>query len=69
VNPNPASAGGESLAGATGVDLLRQEPGKQVSRMTRISGIGQQSAQPCHPKHKPGPAITAGSTFPTGSTM
>ena len=31
VNPDPPG-GGESPAGAIGVDLLRQEPGKQVSR-------------------------------------
>ena len=61
---------GESPAGATGVDLLRQEPGKQVSRMTRVSGIDQRSAQPCQPKHRSrGPALAAGSTLPIGSPM
>jgi hypothetical protein len=50
VNPDPAPGGGESPARATGVALLRREPGKQVSHMTPISGIGDRSAQTLPPQ-------------------
>jgi hypothetical protein len=67
---NPAPGGGESPAGATGVDLLRQEPGKQVSRMTASRGSANGQHKPCHPKQRSyGPALAAGSALPTGSPM
>jgi hypothetical protein len=67
--PVVVSPGGRNRCGSPPPGT-RQAGQPQVSRMTRVSGSSQRSAQPCHLKHRSrGPALAAGSAFPTGSPM